>query len=280
MAEDKIAILGGRGMLGTDLAHACAENGLNFEVFDLPRFDITNPEHLRNILSHSPIIINCAAYTNVEKAESEFDLAYQVNAEAIANLGAIARDTKSWVLHISTDFVFDGKLDRPYKETDEPNPVNAYGKTKLAGEKLLADSGCAHCIIRIEWTYGHARENFITKLIEHAKADANIRIVDDQTGSPTATTQVAETICELLQKKPQGLFHFAACGYISRLEVAKFIFDTLRMSVNLTACKSSDYVTAAARPLNSRFDCSKIQAMLDKPIKMWQIPLKQFLEQL
>ncbi|GAH46851.1 unnamed protein product, partial [marine sediment metagenome] len=159
-------------------------------------------------------------------------------------------------------------------------PVNAYGRTKLAGEKLLADSGCAHCIIRIEWTYGHARENFITKLIEHTKADRNIRIVDDQTGSPTATTQVAETICELLQKKPQGLFHFAACGYISRFEVAKFIFDTLRMSVNLTACKSSDYITAAARPLNSRFDCSKIQAMLDKPIKMWQIPLKQFLEQL
>jgi len=280
MAEDKIAILGGRGMLGTDLAHTCAENGLNFEVFDLPRFDITNPEHLHNILSRSPIIINCAAYTNVEKAESEFDPAYQVNAEAVANLGAIARDTKSWVLHISTDFVFDGKLDRPYKETDEPNPVNAYGRTKLAGEKLLADSGCSHCIIRIEWTYGRAGENFITKLIEHAKADANIRIVDDQTGSPTATTQVAETICELLQKKPQGLFHFAACGYISRFEVAKFIFDTLRMSVNLTACKSSDYITAAARPLNSRFDCSKIQAMLDKPIKMWQIPLKQFLEQL
>ena len=280
MADNKIAILGGRGMLGTDLAHACAEKGLNFEVFDLPRFDITNPEHLSNILSHSPIVINCAAYTNVEKAESEFDPAYQVNAAAVANLGAIARDTKSWVLHISTDFVFDGKLDRPYKETDEPNPVNAYGRTKLAGEKLLADSGCSHCIIRIEWTYGRAGENFITKLIEHAKADRNIRIVDDQTGSPTATTQVAETICELLQKKPQGLFHFAACGYATRFEVAKFIFDTLRMSVNLTACKSSDYITAAARPLNSRFDCSKIQAMLDKPIKMWQIPLKQFLEQL
>ncbi len=267
-------------MLGTDLAHACAEKGLDFEVFDLPRFDITNPEHLSNILSHSPIVINCAAYTDVEKAESEFDLAYRVNAEAVANLGATARDTKSWVLHISTDFVFDGKLNRPYNETDKPNPINVYGKTKLAGENLLAESGCQHCIIRIEWAYGHARENFITKLIKHAKAGANIRVVDDQTGSPTATTQVAETICELLQKKPQGLFHFAASGCATRFEAAKFIFDTLRMSVNLTACKSSDYITAAARPLNSRFDCSKIQALLDKPIKMWQIPLKQFLEQL
>jgi len=276
----KTAILGGRGMLGTDLAHACLKHGLNFEVFDVPEFDITNPQHLQRVIRQAGIIINCAAYTDVEKAEAEVDLAYQVNAAAVGALGRLAGDAGTWVLHISTDFVFDGKLDRPYTETDKPNPINIYGKTKLAGEKLLAESGCPHCIIRAEWTYGRAGQNFVTKLIGHAKADKSIRVVDDQMGSPTATTEVAETICELLRRKPKGLFHFAASGWVTRFDVAKFIFDTLGMSINLSACKSSDYICAAARPLNSRFDCSKIRALLDKPIKMWQIPLQRFLEQL
>ena len=280
MADNTIAILGGRGMLGTDLAHACLKYGLNFDVFDLPEFDITNPQHLQRVVSQAGIIVNCAAYTDVERAEAEIDLAYQVNASAVGPLGRLAGDAGKWVLHISTDFVFDGKLDRPYTEADKPNPINIYGKTKLAGEKLLAESGCQHCIIRIEWTYGHAGQNFVTKLIGHAKANRNIRVVDDQMGSPTATTEVAETICELLRRKPDGLFHFAASGWATRFEVAKFIIDTLGMSVNLTVCKSSDYICAAARPLNSRFDCSKIRALLDKPIKAWQIPLQCFLEQL
>lgn len=280
MADNTIAILGGRGMLGADLAHACLKYGLSFEVYDLPDFDITNPQHLQRVVSQAGIIVNCAAYTDVERAEAEVDLAYQVNASAVGPLGRLARDAGKWVLHISTDFVFDGKLDRPYTEADKPNPINTYGKTKLAGEKLLAESGCQHCIMRIQWTYGHAGRNFVTKLIGRAKADKNIRVVDDQVGSPTATTEVAGTICELLRRKPDGLFHFAASGWATRFEVAKFIIDTLGISTNLTACKSSDYICAAARPLNSRFDCSKIQALLDKPIKPWQIPLQRFLEKL
>jgi len=280
MADNTIAILGGRGMLGADLAHACLKYGLNFEVYDLPECDITNPQHLERVVSQAGIIVNCAAYTDVERAEAEVYLAYQVNASAAGALGRLARDAGKWVLHISTDFVFDGKLDRPYTEADKPNPINTYGKTKLAGEKLLAESSCQHCIMRIQWTYGHAGRNFVTKLIGRAKADKNIRVVDDQMGSPTATTEVAETICELLRRKPDGLFHFAASGWATRFEVAKFIIDTLEMSVNLTACKSSDYICAAARPLNSRFDCSKIRALLDKPIKPWKIPLQCFLEQL
>ena len=130
MADNTIAILGGRGMLGTDLAHACLKYGLNFEVYDLPEFDITNPQHLQRVVSQAGIIVNCAAYTDVERAEAEVDLAYQVNASAAGALGRLARDAGKWVLHISTDFVFDGKLDRPYTETDEPNPINAYGRTK------------------------------------------------------------------------------------------------------------------------------------------------------
>ncbi len=275
--DTRIAILGGRGMLGTDLAKICRRQGFNVEVFDLPEFDITNSPRLKEAVDTAKTIINCAAYTDVNGAESEAELAYQVNAEAVGRLGAFVKEADAWLLHISTDFVFDGKLDRPYLETDTPNPINEYGKTKLAGEQLLAQSGCRHCIIRIEWTYGSAGNNFISKIIQRAKTDKELKVVDDQIGSPTATTEVAKVICELLRIKPTDLFHFASAGYVSRYEMAKFIFDNLSIDVMLLPCKTSDYVSAAVRPLNSRFDCSKIQAILDEPIKPWQTPLEKFL---
>src|SRR3972149_6421964 len=135
--HDRIAVLGGRGMLGSDLTKLLKQRGCVVNVFDLPEFDITNPAHLRIAVNSADTIVNCAAYTDVDGAESHSELAYAVNAEAPGRLGALARDMGKWVLHISTDFVFDGLLDRPYIETDKPNPINVYGKSKLAGEKLL-----------------------------------------------------------------------------------------------------------------------------------------------
>jgi len=275
---DTVAILGGKGMLGTDVASACRQQGFEIKVFDLPEFDITNVQQLKQALNGVQTIVNCAAYTNVDGAESEAELAYEVNAAAAGRLGALVKEANGWLLHIGTDFVFDGRLNRPYRETDIPNPINEYGKTKLAGEQLLGQNGCRHCIIRVEWTYGSAGNNFVTKLIQRAKTNKVLKVVDDQTGSPTATTEVSKVICELLRKKPVGIFHFASDGYVSRYEMAKFIFDKLSMNVDVLACKSSDYASAAARPLNSRFDCSKIKALLDEPIESWQDPLECFLK--
>lgn len=280
ISDIRIAILGGRGMLGTDLTKICRRQGLNVEVFDLPEFDITNSQQLKEALSTTKTIVNCASYTDVDGAENEAEKAYQVNAEAVGRLGALVKAANAWLLHISTDFVFDGRSERPYVETDLPNPINEYGKTKLAGEQLLGHSGCRHCIMRIEWTYGAAGNNFVTKLIKRAKTDKELKVVDDQIGSPTATTEAAKVICELLRIKPTGLFHFASAGYVSRYEMAKFIFDKLSMDVTLSSCKTSDWKTGADRPLNSRFDCSKIQALLDEPVEPWQGPLERFLRQL
>lgn len=277
-SEDTVAILGGKGMLGTDVASACRQQGFKVKVFDLPEFDITNERQVKGALNGVQTIVNCAAYTNVDGAESEAKLAYEVNATAVGRLGALVKEANGWLLHISTDFVFDGRLDRPYRETDTPNPINEYGKTKLAGEQLLGRSGCRHCIIRVEWTYGSAGNNFVTKLIQRAKTNKALKVVDDQIGTPTATTEVAKVICELLRRKPAGVFHFASNGYVSRYEMAKFIFDKLSMDVSVLSCKSSDYASAAARPLSSRFDCSKIQALLDEPIESWQGPLEHFLK--
>ena len=280
MAEERVVILGGKGMLGSDLVPACQKHHIITTVLDLPDFDITNERYLTKALKDAKVVVNCAAYTDVEKAETQAELAYKVNAEAVGKLGSLAKDAGLWVLHISTDFVFDGKSDRPYVETDTPNPINIYGKSKLAGEQLLVESRCAHCIMRVEWTYGLGGDNFVTKLIKHAKADKKLKVVDDQIGSPTATTQIAEVICKLLQNMPEGLFHFASAGYVSRFEMAKFVFDKLDMSVDLSRCKTRDFPGTAARPLNSRFNCSKIKALLDEPIRPWQESLEHFLRRL
>jgi dTDP-4-dehydrorhamnose reductase len=184
------------------------------------------------------------------------------------------------VLHVSTDFVFDGRLDRPYVEDDPPNPINEYGKSKLAGEVLLRESGCSHCLVRLEWTFGRHGRNFITKLLERARTAKTLNVVNDQVGSPTATAEVARAFCDLAEQRAEGPFHFASAGYASRYEVAAFVFNHLGMEIDLRPCRTSDYPAPAARPLNSRFDCHKIEPLLREPIAPWQRPLEHFLREL
>lgn len=267
-------------MLGTDVAGLCRDKGIEAEVLDLPEFDITNQQHLTNALKNTEIIVNCAAYTNVEKAESQEQLAYKVNAEAVGKLGEIAKKSGAWVLHISTDFVFDGTADKPYIETDEANPLSVYGKSKLAGEQELLQSSCECCIVRLEWTYGRAGNNFISKILSRANENDELTVVDDQVGSPTATTEVAKVMLNLVEKQYEGTYHFAMKDYASRYDVAKFILEKLNINVNLKRAKSCDFKTAAQRPLSSKFCCDKIAAVLDEPIKQWQQVLGEYLEQL
>lgn len=281
--KDSIAVLGAKGMLGTELVKVFGNAGRGVNAFDLPEFDITDSEQLRQVVESSRTIINCAAYTNVEKAESETERAFSVNAEAVGKLAQLAKKAGAQICHISTDFVFDGSSDRPYLETDQVNPINAYGRSKLAGEKLFCQSGVDGCIIRIQWTYGNGGNNFIKKIIEIARQNRSLKVVDDQVGSCTATTQIATAILDLLSNNaslPNGIFHYAASGFASRYDVAKFIFDKLEIDVELSRCKTSDYKSDIFRPLNSRFNCDKIQKLLMEPIKGWQEPLERFLEQL
>jgi dTDP-4-dehydrorhamnose reductase len=280
MGSQVAALLGGRGMLGMDVAAACAQRGCEVRVYDLPEFDVTNADHLRQAVATADVIVNCAAYTNVDGAQSQSELAHRINAEAVGRLGQLAREEGKWVLHVSTDFVFDGTLDRPYVENDPPNPINEYGKSKLAGEVLLCQSGCSHCLVRLEWTFGRHGRNFITKLLERARTAQTLNVVSDQVGSPTATAEVAQVFCDLAEQRAEGLFHFASAGYVSRYEVAAFVFDHLGLEMELRPCRTSDYPAPAARPLNSRFDCHKIQPLLREPIAPWQRPLEHFLREL
>jgi dTDP-4-dehydrorhamnose reductase len=280
MDKGVVAIFGGRGMLGSDLAVACTERGYDVCVGDVPEFDITDAAQVRERVGAADAVINCAAYTDVDGAEEHRDVAHRVNGDAVGQLGAIARESGKWVLHFSTDFVFDGKLDRPYTEADRPHPINEYGRSKMAGERLLTQSGCRHCIVRLEWMYGAHGDSFVRKLVRRARTSEHLSVVDDQVGSPTATTEVSKMACELLDRRLEGLFHFASAGYVSRFGVAQFVFDRLSLQTALSPCRSTDYPTPAERPLNSRFNCAKIQAALAHPIRPWQGPLEGFLRRL
>jgi dTDP-4-dehydrorhamnose reductase len=273
---NKIVLLGGRGMLGTEVMELFSD--ADIKVFDLPDFDITNENQLSSVLTDCDIVINCSAFTDVEKAESQQDMAFKVNAKAVGSLAKIAHQKNIYVIHISTDFVFDGNKAGTYAETDLPKPINVYGQSKLHGEKLLAQYHNFYSIIRLQWTYGKNGNNFISKLISLSKQKSILKVVNDQFGSPTSTKETAKVIKEFVAKKPSGLFHYAAAGRASRYDIAKFAFEKLKIKTELVACKTSEFKTAAQRPLNSCFCCDKMQAVLAKPIEYWQKPLERFLE--
>ena len=279
MGFNMVTILGGRGMLGSDLVECFTRFGMDARIYDLPEFDITDEKQVADAVLRSEVVVNCAAYTNVEKAESQVELANQVNGYAIGRLGQIAGEANVPVLHISTDFVFDGEGDTPYRETDIPNPISAYGGSKLLGEKLLAESGCEHCILRLQWTYGKHGVNFITKILAAAEKHDFVNVVDDQVGSPTHTGEVAMVIMDLLKMDafPNGIYHCAASGYTSRYEMARYLIDRLGIKTKVNPCKTSDYKTAARRPLNSRLNCTKLYALLGRKMPGWQEMLENYL---
>ncbi|MBI2441110.1 MAG: dTDP-4-dehydrorhamnose reductase [Lentisphaerae bacterium] len=276
--SEAITILGGRGMLGSDLARGMAQGGYSVQALDLPEFDLTKSKDLARALDGAQVVVNCAAFTNVDQAETQFATALAVNGQAVGALGTLAKERGVFVVHISTDFVFDGRLDRPYTETDPPCPINAYGRSKLEGERALQRAGGAYVIMRVQWSYGRHGANFITKIVERARTGAELKVVADQVGAPTWTVDMAGAIERLIRGRREGLYHFANTGYASRFEVARAIAQELNLPAKITPCASEAFPTPATRPKNSRFNTAKIQAILDRPIRSWQEALAEFLQ--
>ena len=273
----KIGITGGSGMLAKDIFSLLSAEGFDIKVFDHSGYDITQKTDVIKIIDDVDIVINCAAYTAVDKAESETEKCYAVNADAIGQLGQYAAKKGKYIIHFSTDFVFGDTSNKPLNEKSDTNPLNVYGHSKLKGEDLLQQSGAAHSIIRIEWTYGKNRDNFITKILDLASRTNEFKVVDDQFGAPTSTTDIAQVILPFIENRIQGLFHFAANGFASRYEVACTIIDTLALKNKIIQCPSSTFPTPATRPLNSRFDCRKIDKILDFERPRWKTSLKKYL---
>ncbi|NLB59798.1 MAG: dTDP-4-dehydrorhamnose reductase [Lentisphaerae bacterium] len=264
-------------MLGADLAGHLRCRGLSVRTWDLPEWDITRPDHLARALEDATAVVNCAAFTRVDQAEAEPDLAMAVNAEAVGQLGQLALAKGLFVVHISTDFVFDGRGRNPYRETDAPAPLSVYGLSKHRGELALQESGCAHAILRVEWSYGRQGANFISKFLDKARGAGELKVVVDQFGAPTWTADSARAIRLLLEGRHTGLYHFANAGYASRYEVATFIAQRLRLRNKILPCRSAEFPLPAARPANSRFDTTKIQSLLERPIRAWQTALAEYL---
>lgn len=274
----KIGIIGGNGMLGTDLSLLISSRGFESVIFDLPEYNILKDTDLMKIVRYSDIIVNCAAYTAVDKAESDIKKCYAVNAEAVGKLGKYVAKAQKYLIHISTDFVFGDSSIKPLNEESCTNPLGVYGKSKLEGELLLKQSGAQHAVIRIEWTYGVNGDNFISKILSLASRLDELKVVNDQFGSPTSTTDVAMAILAFIENKAQGLYHFAANGYVSRYEAACAIFDILGIKKKIVPCSSSVFPTPAERPLNSRLDCSKIDRILNFERSCWKDSLKKYLQ--
>lgn len=273
-----IGITGGKGMLGSDIKKLAEANGFTVRIYDLPEFDITADADIETLVADNDVIVNCAAYTAVDQAESEPELCRSVNAEAVKKIGKAAKHADKYVLHISTDFVFGDNGENALKESDSANPLSVYGATKLEGEQLLQESGCRNGIIRVQWTYGLHGKHFVSKIAELAERLDSLKVVDDQYGSPTPTTLAAQAVMCFIKGEVEGLYHFAAKGYASRYDVAKLILDKLGIEKVVSPCSSMEFSAPAERPLNSRFDCAKIDAVLDFERPEWQDALVAFLD--
>lgn len=290
----KILQIGTRGQLGWELLRTCAPLG-EVVALDYPDVDLSDSTGLRELVrSVNPdIIINAAAYTNVDKAESEPEKARAINATGPGVLAEEAKKANAILVHYSTDYVFDGTKGSPYVETDQPNPINVYGQTKLEGEQTVASSGCSYLVLRSSWIYSR-HSGFVAKVLEWARTQEVIRIVDDQISSPTPAKLMAEITAGLVSgivTNPQGwmlerkgIYHCACNGYCSRYEWAK---EVLRLNSNpqarpdqkLLPALTMDFSTPAERPLRSRLDSSKFEATFGMKIPHWLDALKLVMEE-
>jgi dTDP-4-dehydrorhamnose reductase len=265
-----IAVLGSNGMLGSDLCPLLEKAGHSVTRLDLPAADISNSLSMdRELNPPVEAIVNCAAFTNVDGAETDKETAYSVNHIGVLNACMSCQKYRPYFLQISTDFVFDGTKKTPYTEDDAPIPLSVYGKSKYCGEDVLRYFDLPWGVLRLQWTYGHHGRSFISKIAEKLKTDNTLCVVDDQIGSPTNTRDAADAILHMVETEAAGIYHYAARGYASRYDVAAFVAEKLNSKARLVPCRSADFPTAAQRPLNSRFCCRKIEKVLDLSRPLW-----------
>jgi dTDP-4-dehydrorhamnose reductase len=285
-----LLLLGKIGQLGWELQRSLAPLG-EMLVLDYPEINLVQYEGLDKVLGeiHPDVIINAAAYTAVDQAEIEAETAMAINSHAPRKMAEWASANEAVLIHYSTDYVFDGEKGKPYLETDKPNPLGVYGASKLAGEMAVMDIDCAHLIFRTSWVYSTRRNSFVAKVLDWARNQSELRIVDDQVSNPTWCRMLAEATALLLAKagknshgwlnERRGLYHLAGDGYTSRLEWARMIlkFDphpNQQVVVDLLPAKTSDYPTPAQRPLFSALNCDKFSDTFSLRLPDWQEALE------
>jgi dTDP-4-dehydrorhamnose reductase len=282
----KILITGSNGMLGTDLVDLLksrkASLDPNLEFIEAPHevLDITREDTVSGFIStHTPdIIVNCAAFTNVDKCETESETAFNVNALGPKYLATAAKECGARLIHISTDFVFDGNGDRSYIEEDQTNPLSEYGRTKREGERNIQSHCNSYLIVRTSWLFGHNGINFAAKMLELAEHNKELSIVTDEIGSPTYTPDLAVALWTLIKQECEGIINVSSYGSCSRYEWAEYIFETMGYKIKINPIKSSQYKRPAKVPLNSTLNCQKFTTITGMRMRPWQEAVESYLK--
>ena len=268
----KVLVTGANGMLGQDLCPILQDEGYEVIETDVQTLDITNPENIKSVFQgeRPDIVIHCAAYTNVDKAEEDIETARLINTKGTENIAKACAEIDSTLVYISTDYVFAGNGTQPYLPTDEASPLNNYGLTKWEGEEAVRKYCKKYYITRTSWLYGIHGKNFVETMI--ALADKpELKVVDDQIGCPTWTIELSNGIVKLLGGAEYGTYHICGSGQTSWYNFAKKIFEFSGLNVNLKPCKTDEFPRPAKRPNYSVMDNNKI-------CRNWEAALKDYIE--
>lgn len=275
-----ILVVGGKGQLGQCLQDITKnQTKLTIDFIGSDTLDITNKKDTLNFFQQKKYdyCINCAAYTAVDKAEVENELAYEVNVIGAQNLVFACKQEETTLIHISTDFVFDGNSNQPYVETDIPNPRSVYGDTKLKGEEFIQNEMSNYFILRTSWLYSEYGNNFMKTMLRLAQNLKELNVVSDQIGTPTYAKDLAEVIVKIIKTNSTayGLYHYSNEGVASWYDFAKKIFKLSEIEINLGAIPTSSYPTPAERPKYSVLDKTKIKQNLTTSISKWEDSLEK-----
>jgi len=274
----RLLVTGAEGMLGHRVAAQARERGHDVEATDLPLLDLTDSQAVFDAFATRPpdAVVHCAAYTDVDGAEADEELAHRVNAEATANVAAAAGINGAFVVAVSTDYVFAGDADRPYVESDAPAPRGAYGRTKLAGERAITESGADHAIARTAWLFGAGGKNFVDTMLALAADRDEVRVVGDQVGSPTWTGFLAPALVELAEQRRGGVHHLAGGGQCSWAVLAEEALRVAGLDCAVLAVSTGEFPRPAPRPAWSVLGTERTDAIRLAP---WQDHVRSYLEE-
>lgn len=277
-----ILVTGADGQLGNELRLLGVTSSNRYIFTDVSELDITDAEAVEKAVADNEagVIINCAAYTDVERAEEEEHKAFAINCTAVKNLAEAAAQHRATLIHISTDYVFDGRSDTPYTEDMPTKPAGAYGRTKLAGEKAITKSGCRHLIFRTSWLYSEFGSNFLKKMMRLTAERDSLKVVFDQTGTPTYAADLARAIFDIVEsgkyKANEGLYHFSGEGVCSWYDfAAEIAAEAGNSRCKITPCRTWEYPTEAVRPFYSVLDKSKYKRTFGASIPHWREAMKR-----
>lgn len=258
----KYLILGAGGQLGRAFVQQLEDENMVVQGLGRNETDLARPDELRLDMRGVDVVVNCAAYTNVDGAEEDEELATRINADAVGQLARICKEAGATLVHFSTDYVFDGQATKPYAVDHPKSPVNAYGRTKHRGEEQLEDSEVDHLLIRTSWVYAPWGKNFVKTMARMMKERDTLNVVDDQRGRPTHVTGLAERTLQLLRQKARGTFHITDGGECTWFGFAQAIAEAIDAKCTINPCTSAEFPRPAPRPAYSVLDTSRADELL------------------